>query len=188
MIVYVVFLLISSVISNDDNMSKIALGATLSGIFFAFSDSLLNPVQYFCNEYDSIKKAITHIKEQILNLPEDIKSKNNKYDACLNDLSKCEKTMDKNLKHIKRMRVAGYIFFAIGIFVFLFVVTFYSNDYKIFQYLLKYENNITITAFAMVIFNYFIQDVFFINHQKEYEEIEKIVEDKLNKQTQSAQC
>ena len=57
MIVYVVFLFISVYISNDEYLSKIALGATLAGVFFACSDMFLNPAQYFGSQLNDLKKV-----------------------------------------------------------------------------------------------------------------------------------
>ena len=44
-IVYALFLFISVFVPNGEQLGKIALGATLAGIFFACSDMFLIPAQ-----------------------------------------------------------------------------------------------------------------------------------------------
>ena len=79
MIVYVVFLFFSTYISNDEHLTKIALGATLAGIFFALSDMFLNPVQYFVPRLDDIKKSQFELKTNLLNYTDEEKSKATEY-------------------------------------------------------------------------------------------------------------
>ena len=70
------------------------------------------------------------------------------------------------------MCTAGYISFAIGIFTFLSIITFYNADLKLFELLLKGEKEITIMAFAIVMANYTIQDWLFVTQQKDMEAFE----------------
>ena len=180
MIVYVVFLFFSAYISNDEHLTKIALGATLAGMFFAWSDTFFNPVQYFVPQLDIIKEHQLKIKTDLLNYTEEEKSKATKYDDWMQKLQDNEAILKKSNKKVKRMRVAGYIFFAIGIFVFLTIMTFYNADLKLFELLLKSENRITIVAFAIVVSNYAIQDWLFVKQQKKIEAFESIEEEQTN--------
>lgn len=157
-IVYTLFLFISVFIPNDEHLVKIALGATLAGMFFAFSDMLLNPAQFFVAQLDDIKKSQPKLKTDLLNNTDEEKTK--------------EARLDKNYKKLKRMCTAGYISFAIGIFTFLSVITFYNADLKLFELLLKGEKEITIMAFAIVMANYTIQDWLFVTQQKDMEAFE----------------
>ena len=61
-IVYALFLFISVFVPNGEQLGKIALGATLAGIFFACSDMFLIPAQYFGAQLDSIKKSQYELK------------------------------------------------------------------------------------------------------------------------------
>lgn len=178
MIVYVVFLFFSVYISNDEYLSKIGLGATLAGAFFACSDMFLNPAQYFGSQLNKIKKSQLELKDEILNYPEDKKDK--QYDNWLQNLNNNQIFLDKSFKKIKRMRISGYVSFAIGIFSFLTVLTFYNPDFKLFELLLKNEKEITILAFAIVVFNYCMQDFMFVKHKKAIESLAGIEEDEDN--------
>ena len=180
MIVYVVFLFFSTYISNDEHLTKIALGATLAGIFFALSDMFLNPVQYFVPRLDDIKKSQFELKTDLLNYTDEEKSKATKYDTWMQKLQDNEAFLDKSYKKVKRMRVAGYISFAIGIFVFLTIMTFYNANSKPFEVLLKNENEITVVAFAVVVSNYAVQDWLCVKQQKKIEAFESIEEEQTN--------
>ena len=180
MIVYIVFLFFSIYMSNDEHLTKIALGATLAGMFFACSDMFLNPAQYFGTQLDRIKKSLLELKNDLSNYTDEEKSKATKYDDWMQELQDNEAFLDKSYKKVKRMRVAGYISFAIGIFVFLTIMTFYNADSKPFEVLLKNENEITIVAFAVVVSNYAVQDWLFAKHQKEIEAFESIEEEQTN--------
>lgn len=180
MIVYVVFLFFSTYISNDEHLTKIALGATLAGIFFALSDMFLNPVQYFVPRLDDIKKSQFELKTDLLNYTDEEKSKEAKYDTWIQKLQDNEAFLDKKYKEMKRKRVAGYVSFAIGIFAFLYIITFYNADLKLFEVLLKNESKITIAAFAIVVANYAAQDLIFVKQQKEIEAFESIEEEQTN--------
>lgn len=177
MIAYVVFLFFTTYISNDEHLTKIALGATLAGVFFAWSDMFLNPVQYFVPRLDDLKKRQFELKTNLLNYTDEEKSKATKYDDWMQELQDNEAFLDKSYKKVKRMRVAGYITFAIGIFVFLTIMTFYNADSKPFEVLLKNENEITIVAFAVVVSNYAVQDWLFVKQQKKIEAFESIEEE-----------
>ena len=180
MIVYVVFLFFSTYISNDEHLTKIALGATLAGMFFAWSDTFFNPVQYFVPQLDIIKEHQLKIKTDLLNYTEEEKSKATKYDDWMQKLQDNEAFLDKKYKEMKRKRVAGYVSFAIGIFAFLYIITFYNADLKLFEVLLKNESKITIAAFAIVVANYAAQDLIFVKQQKEIEAFESIEEEQTN--------
>lgn len=168
-IVYALFLFISVFVPNDEHLIKIALGATLAGVFFAFSDMLLNPAQYFGAQLDSIKKSQYELKTALLNYTDEEKSKTVEYDAWMQKIKGNEVLLDKYYKKMKRMRAAGYVSFAIGILTFLTVITFYNADLKLFELLLKNENAFTIMAFAIVVSNYAAQDLIFVNQQKDME-------------------
>ena len=180
MIVYVVFLFFSTYISNDEHLTKIALGATLAGMFFACSDMFLNPAQYFGTQLDRIKKSQLELKNDLSNYTDEEKSKATKYDTWMQKLQDNEAFLDKKYKEMKRKRVAGYVSFAIGIFAFLYIITFYNADLKLFEVLLKNENKITIAAFAIVVANYAAQDLIFVKQQKEIEAFESIEEEQTN--------
>lgn len=180
MIVYVVFLFFSLYISNDEYLSKIALGATLAGVFFALSDMYSNPAQYFGTQLDNIKKSQLELKTELLNYTEEEKSKVTDYDALMQKLQHNEVLLNNKSKRIKRDHVAGYVLFGVGIFVFLSVVTFYNTDLKLFEGLLKCENGITILAFAVVVFNYAMQDFLFVKHKKQIEALERMEEEQTN--------
>lgn len=173
-IVYTLFLFISVFMPNDEHLVKIALGATLAGMFFAFSDMLLNPAQYFGAQLDNIKKSQLKLKTDLLNYTDEEKTKESEYDAWMQKIKNNEARLDKNYKKMRRMRAAGYVSFAIGILAFLSVITFYNADLKLFELLLKGENKITIMAFAIVVSNYSIQDLFFVTQQKDMEAFEII--------------
>ena len=167
MIVYVVFLFFSIYISNDEHLTTIALGATLAGMFFACSDMFLSPAQYFGTQLDRIKKSQIELKNDLSNYTDEEKSKEAKYDTWIQKLQDNEAFLDKKYKEMKRKRVAGYVSFAIGIFAFLYIITFYNADLKLFEVLLKNESKITIAAFAIVVANYAAQDLIFVKQQKE---------------------
>ena len=173
-IVYALFLFISVFVPNDEHLIKIALGATLAGVFFAFSDMLLNPAQYFGAQLDSIKKSQYELKTALLNYTDEEKSKTVEYDAWMQKIKGNEVLLDKYYKKMKRKRVAGYVSFEIGIFAFLSIITFFNADLKLFELLLKNENAFTIMAFAIVVSNYAIQDLFFVTQQKDMEAFEII--------------
>lgn len=173
-IVYTLFLFISVFIPNDEHLVKIALGATLAGMFFAFSDTFLNPAQYFGAQLDNIKKSQLKLKTDLLNYTDEEKTKESKYDAWMQKIKNNEAQLDGNYKKVKRMCTAGYISFAIGILAFLSIITFYNADLKLFKLLLKGEKEITIMAFAIVMLNYTIQDWLFVTQQKEMDALEII--------------
>ena len=178
MIVYVIFLFISVYISNDEYLSKIALGATLAGVFFACSDMFLNPAQYFSSQLNELKKSQLKLRNEIAKYPEE--KRGEQYLIWQKKLDSNEDFLNKNLKKTKRMHIAGYIFFALGIFVFLMILAFYNPDFKVFGILLKNERTITILAFAIVVFNYSMQDLLFVKHKKNLETLENISEDENN--------
>lgn len=178
MIVYVVFLFISMYISNDEYLSKIALGATLAGVFFACSDMFLNPAQYFGSQLNELKKSQLKLRNEIAQYPEE--KRGEQYLVWQKKLDSNEDFLNKNLKKTKRMHISGYIFFALGIFVFLMILAFYNPDFKVFGILLKNERTITILAFAIVVFNYSMQDLLFVKHKKNLETLENISEDENN--------
>ena len=180
MIVYVVFLFFSTYISNDEHLTKIALGATLAGVFFALSDMFLNPVQYFVPRLDDIKKSQFELKTNLLKYTDEEKSKATEYNDMMQKIKSNEAFLDKKYKEMKRNRVAGYVSFAIGIFAFLNIITFYNADLKLFEVLLKNVNKITIVAFAIVVANYAAQDLIFVKQQKEFEAFESIEEEQTN--------
>ena len=171
-IVYALFLFISVFVPNGEQLGKIALGATLAGIFFACSDMFLIPAQYFGAQLDSIKKSQYELKTALLNYTDEEKSKTVEYDAWMQKIKGNEVLLDKYYKKMKRKRVAGYVSFAIGIF--LSIITFFNADLKLFELLLKNENAFTIMAFAIVVSNYAIQDLFFVTQQKDMEAFEII--------------
>ena len=152
MIVYIVFLFFSIYMSNDKHLTKIALGATLAGMFFACSDMFLNPAQYFGTQLDRIKKSQLELKNDLSNYTDEEKSKATKYDDWMQELQDNEAFLDKSYKKVKRMRVAGYISFAIGIFVFLTIMTFYNADSKPFEVLLKKLFSMSRTTFVIAEF------------------------------------
>lgn len=173
-IVYALFLFISVFVPNGEQLGKIALGATLAGIFFACSDTFLISAQYFGAQLDSIKKSQYELKTALLNYTDEEKSKTVEYDAWMQKIKGNEVLLDKYYKKMKRKRVAGYVSFAIGIFAFLSIITFFNADLKLFELLLKNENAFTIMAFAIVVSNYAIQDLFFVTQQKDMEAFEII--------------
>lgn len=181
MMVYTVFLFFSFFcISNDEYLSKITLAATLAGMFFAGSDTLLTPAQYFSTELSIIKKDILDMKSEILNRIAKEPAHSDKYNDCMQDVINTEARIDECNKHIKRLYIVGYIAFALGIFAFLTVITFYNTNLKLFAALLNAENRITILAFAFVVLNYLLQDLLVSKTQKDIDAIKNTQEEKPN--------
>ena len=180
MIVYVVFLLFS-ILSDGEYLSKIALGATLAGLFFAFSDSFLNSAQYFAPRYNALKNSQSELRNEILIYYK--LEKREELDACLKEIDNNMILINKRIREIKRKSIAGYILLGLGIFVFLSILTFYNTDSKIFEFLINNENTITILAFAMVIFNYCMQDMIYTRHGEEVDTLNTKSEEESNGET-----
>lgn len=153
MLVYIIFLYICSFIYESDYIYKISLAATFSSVFFTFSDvffSLKRNLKTYLNKISKFNDCLgKDIKSYILKSEQDTFYENMK-----REISKLEKLL-------KPTNILGNISFALGVFVFLMILAFYNEEYVIFQYLIKYQNQITIQAFAIVLLNYFFDDVIY---------------------------
>ena len=97
-IVYVMFLFFSTYIPNDEYLTKIALGASLAGMFFAWSDMFLNTVQHFVPRLDNIKKIQCDLKTELLNYTDEEKSKGEIYDTLMQKYMTEKYYLIKNIK------------------------------------------------------------------------------------------
>lgn len=76
LLVYGVFLLVSAVCFTDEILYKVSLAATMSGLFFTFSDFCLdngymmkkeiNLLKSTSNQFDSIKKSENYMNRIII--------------------------------------------------------------------------------------------------------------------------
>ena len=176
MIVYVVFLAFSIYISDDEHLTKIALGTTFASMFFACSDMFFNSAQYLGTLLDRIMKSHLEVKYNLFKC-NDMEKLEVKCDDWMQNLQDKESFLHKSYIKVKRMRAIGNIIFAIGIFVFLSVITFYNADLKLFEELLKNERKITILAFAIVVANYTAQDLIFVKQRKDIIEVYESIEE-----------
>ena len=129
LLVYGIFLLGSAVFLNDEMLYKVVLAATISGLFFTFSDFLLS------NGY-KLKKEVDSLKET--SYPSD--------------------SLKKIINSINRIIIIGKITFVLGDFLFLIIAIYYNEKYFIFKVFKGIGNKLTIIAFAIVMLNYWLED------------------------------
>lgn len=133
LLVYGIFLLISSIFSDYEILYKISLAATISSLCFTLSDFCLNNGYKLKNEIDLSKET------------------SDKNDS----LKKIQKY---NHKMIIFIILTGKIAFILGDFLFLIITIYYDEKYFIFKIFKDSGNRLTIIAFAIVMLNYWLQD------------------------------
>lgn len=184
MIAYVVFLLISAWIPNQNHLNKVALGATYAGWLFAWADTFISNNTYFTKNIKDRLCLMAEVKHKTKSLLND-KNLNKKEIEDINNSLKIyddiEQSSLKSIKMAQRLNMLGYIVFGCGIFVFLSIITFYSEQLHILGYLIWIEKRMTIGAFAMVVLNYCISDIWSESNEKQIDKLEKKAQEEINK-------
>lgn len=176
LLAYIIFLFICSFICKNDYINKISLAATFASAFFAISDMFLSPIKHFEKNIKRILKSNESLGE-ILNSHKKEVEQDKYFPQSLESYEHTKQTVLELDKSLKRYSIYGNIFFGLGVFIFLFILAFYNDDYIIFQNITKYQNQITIFAFAVVVLNYFIDDVIYKKYNTIFESINNIVEE-----------
>lgn len=177
MIAYVLFLIVSVYIANQSNLNKIAFGATYAGLFFAFADALGSGKTYFTKSLENILSDNDVIQKRLEEISNNIKlhkTSDEKLNSLLKNCCQVKQSALKLKKRIQQMSKIGNILFCGGIVIFLLVLAFYNEQSSIFNYWLFKENEITILAFAIVVLNYYLSDIFTEMAEKQICELKKL--------------
>ena len=154
-VAYLLFLVFALIVcmKNDDatGLNKLAFGASIAGICFAFSDCALSILsinkKYINNKIEETDKAIESLRDQ----------KRSKLFALL------FYTLKRSLYNLEGNTVV--IPFALGCFSFFMILMFYESSF--FEMARVNDKPITIIAFAIIVLNYCIREYVIEKEKKE---------------------
>ena len=145
-LIFAIFLIITVFSGDSQIIFKVSLAASISGIFFTLSE--------FCLNYGCEIKMIFDTRGDVLQNNDIPFQQRKKYQG--------------KYASICRVIIYGKIFFAIGIFSFLYIVTYYNekSNLFLFQLLKNIESKMTIIAFSIIMLNYWLQDWYIEKQRK----------------------
>ena len=148
-----IFLIVTNVSQDNTILSKVALGATISGVFLVISDCYLGMGTRG-------KTLIDLIHRQGRNILSDISEKDmeNYRESIKNSDGKIKQEVEAATNFLNRVILVGNVCFGLGVFSFLLVLGFYDESNPIFNGIKKIESRLTIISFSIIMINYWLQN------------------------------